>query len=229
MFYPLLTSAISYICRMDNVMLYTEQKWKQLTAFSKKEELKDKLWSEIVELYNGPYRFYHNLAHVASLFKWSEQYVDKLRSPLAVGFAILYHDIVYDTFKSNNEEESAAKAVEHLTELNVKRSIIEEVEAYILATKGHELLEADGNSNDISYFLDFDLSMLGSSWDEYEQYSHQIRKEYRQYPDAVYLPGRKNALKQLSDKDTLYFTADFRENLEPAARQNIFREMQLLT
>lgn len=214
---------------MENVLLYTEQKWKQLTSFSKKEDLKARLWNEIVDYYAEPYRFYHTLAHVAALFQWSEKYLPNLQNPAVVGFSILYHDIVYDTFKTNNEEESAGKAREHLQKLQVKASVIDSIEEFILATKMHSVPTESALQKDLSFFLDFDLAILGSGWDDYEEYSHLIRKEYRQYPDAVYNPGRKYALQKLSDKEPLYLTSDVQVLLEEPARNNLFREMQLLS
>lgn len=213
---------------MENDLLYTEQKWRQLTAFSRKEELKAQLWKEIVDYYSGPYRFYHTVEHIADLFRLSEKYLRNLESPAVVGFSILYHDMVYDTFKDNNEEESAAKAREHLQKLNVKADVINRIEACILATKTHTLPKSASQQSDISFFLDFDLAVLGGEWDSYEEYSQKIRKEYRQYPDAVYIPGRRNALEKLSEKEQLYFTSELQQSLEIPARNNLFREMQLL-
>ena len=213
---------------MENVLMYVNQKWNQLTSFSKKEDVKNELWRDIVEHHTGPYRYYHNLHHVARLFEWSETIMPQMKVPAVTGFAILYHDIVYDTFKDNNEEESAAVARDHMQRLQVKESVIQQVETYILASKKHELNSQNAFS-DLAWFLDLDLAILGAPWDEYEAYSEQIRKEYRQYPDAVYSPGRKNALEQLSEKEHLFFTSHFRDLLEAQARQNIFREIQLLS
>ncbi|MCY7422174.1 MAG: hypothetical protein LH478_10590 [Chitinophagaceae bacterium] len=214
---------------MENANKYTAEKWKQLTAFSKKEELKNKMWNSVVDHYNEPYRFYHTLNHVASLFEKSEHYMAQIESPATVGFAILYHDVVYDTFKDNNAEESALFARQQLSALNIKEAIIKDVETFILATKTHTLPEGYHLNNDLSLFLDLDLTILATSWDEYELYSEQIRKEYRQYPDVVYNPGRKHALEKLSKKEFVYFTPPIKEVLEPIARQNIFREIQLLS
>ncbi len=209
--------------------MYTRNKWAQLTAFSKKEELKAQLWNEIVECYTEPYRYYHTIEHVANLFKWSDKYLVSLENPAVVGFSILYHDIVYDTFKNNNEEESAAKAREHLQKLQVKSSVIDRVEGFILATKNHRIPDGATQEKDLSFFLDFDLAILGSGWDNYEEYSFKIRKEYRQYPDAVYNPGRRHALEKLSEKEHLFFTPEVKNELEEPARNNLFREMQLLS
>ncbi len=214
---------------MEQAMQYVAEKWDLLTSFSKKEELKNKLWKSIVDHYTEPYRFYHTLQHVASLFEKCGHYLDQLESPVTVAFAILYHDVVYDTFKDNNEEESALFARQQMTALNIKEAIIKDVEIFILATQTHTLPKGYHLNNDLSLFLDLDLTILATGWDEYELYSEQIRKEYRQYPDAVYNPGRKHALEKLSEKEYVYFTPPIHEELEPIARQNIFREIQLLS
>jgi predicted metal-dependent HD superfamily phosphohydrolase len=203
--------------------------WKQLTAFSKKEAIKAALWNDILDHYTEPYRFYHNIQHVAELFSWSERYLPQIEQPAVLGFAILYHDVVYDTFKDNNEEESAKLAREHLTTLLVKPAIIDKVESLILATKNHSLITNNGEAKDMALFLDFDLAMLGAEWDVYEEYSHKIRKEYRQYPDVVYNPGRKHALEKLMDSAQLYYTPEMDEMLGQKARNNMFREVQLLS
>ncbi len=98
-----------------------------------------------------------------------------------------------------------------------------------MASKPHDIINSKSQKNDLSLFLDFDLAILGSPWDEYEEYSQQIRKEYRQYPEAIYHPGRKNALEKLNEKEHIFFTPAFRDLLEAQARQNIFREIQLLS
>ena len=57
---------------MENIVDYVKEKWKQLTAFSKKEELKEQLWSEILYRYSEQHRRYHNLMsqHLQFISKW---------------------------------------------------------------------------------------------------------------------------------------------------------------
>lgn len=61
----------------------------------------------------------------------------------------------------------------------------------ILATKKHELLN---DSADLKLFLDFDLSILGTSAEVYQRYSQAIRKEYSWGPYFLYRKGRKKIL-----------------------------------
>ncbi len=214
---------------MNNAKLYTEEKWNILTSFSKKNDLKAGLWNEILERHSEPYRFYHTIGHVAAMFNLCDQYLSEVENPLAVGFAILYRNIVCDTFKNDNAEESAAIAKRHLMLLLVKPAIIKEVEQLILTAGQHVLPEEEAYSTDLPLFLDFDLAIMGEEWPKYELYMQQIRKEFRQYPDDTYNPGRKNALENLLKKETLFFTPLLREVFEPTARKNIFREIQLLS
>src|SRR3954451_19947230 len=122
---------------MENSIDYVKEKWNKLTSFSKKVDLKEQLWDEIVYRYSGQHRHYHNLNHIAHLFTLLDKYIDKITHPAVVGFAILYHDVVYDTYSTDNEEQSAAFAEEHLKQLNVNDRIIDHVKTFIEATKDH--------------------------------------------------------------------------------------------
>jgi predicted metal-dependent HD superfamily phosphohydrolase len=213
---------------MENVIEYLHPKWQQLTAFSKKEELKESLWNEIAEQYSESNRHYHNLNHIANLFSLFEKYVAEIKQPAIVGFAIFYHDIVYNTFREDNEEQSALKAREHLQQLNINKSLLQNIESFILATKDHEVPADFPFANDLSYFLDFDVAILGSKWEDYFRYSHNIRKEYGQFPDAVYKAGRKQALERLLNKQQFFYTPQLKEVYEENSRENINKELSLL-
>lgn len=213
---------------MEHDVEYILNKWQLLTAFSKKEALKTELWQQILQHYSEPHRHYHNLAHVAAMFKLGDQYIASLRNPAVVGFAIIYHDIVYNTAQDNNEEQSAAIARDHLSKLTVKASVIDLVEKFILATKTHSITEGFEQGNDLAYFLDFDLSVLGAHWDAYRDYSVNIRKEFSQYPDITYKTGRRHALIRLHKKEDLYFTSPFKDEFSSNARQNLHRELHTL-
>lgn len=213
---------------MEKILGYLEEKWKQLTAFSKKEEVKDKLWNEIVECYTEPKRYYHNLNHIGSLFELFERFMPHINQPAITGFSIFYHDIVYDTFRHDNEEKSAAKAREQLQQLNINRSLLHAIELFILATKTHDIPNGFPFKNDLSFFLDFDLSILGVKWEDYFMYSYNIRKEFNQYPDTAYKEGRRQALERIANKPFLFLTPQLQQLFEETARQNINKELSLL-
>ncbi len=213
---------------MQDVIEYLEMKWKQLTAFNSKEELKNGLWSEIVEHYTRRNRHYHNLNHLGNLFHLFEEHTAAVESPAAFGFAIFYHAIVYDTLRRDNEEQSAAKSRDHLQQLRLKASIIQDVITLILATKKHIVDNSSPIQKDVALFLDLDLVVLADEWDDYALYSKNIREEFSQHNDATFRVGRKHALQQILSKGSIYYSPHFRSVMEDKARQNLTREISLL-
>jgi predicted metal-dependent HD superfamily phosphohydrolase len=98
----------------------------------------------------------------------------------------------------------------------------------ILATKLHRIEALSDVQNDMALFLDLDMAVLSSPWEDYDIYRNNIRKEFKQYTDPVYKSGRKNALQQILSKGTIYLTSDFQSMMEDKARQNLNREISLL-
>ena len=139
-------------------------------------------------------------------------------------FTLFYHDVIYNSLKSNNEEKSAEFAIKRMQLLSVPEEIIKRCGNQILATKHHKVSE----DTDTNYFTDADLAILGSNWETYEQYYKNVRKEYAVYPSLVYNPGRKKALKHFLTMDNIFKTEYFHQKFEKAARENIQREIDLL-
>lgn len=213
---------------MENILDYVKEKWTQLTSFSKKEEVKEQLWKEIVNCYSGRHRHYHNLNHIAYLYTWLDEYIDKIINPAVIGFAILYHDVVHDADSLDNEDQSAEFAEAHLRQLNVNQGLINNTKTFIKATKDHRIPGGISLHNDLSFFLDFDMAILGVNEEMYKLYSEKIRQEYSIYPDPLYKAGRKLALQKVLALDNIFTTNKFREVMEQKARQNINRELSLL-
>jgi len=213
---------------MENILEYLEEKWKKLTAFSKKEETKEQLWEEIVYRYSGQHRHYHNINHIAHLFTWCDRFIDKVSNPAVMGFSILYHDVIYDTYRTDNEAQSAAFAESHLQQLNVNSVLIDNVKTFITAAKDHTIPAGFSLQNDLALFLDFDMTILGVDEEMYKMYSEKIRHEYSKYPDPVYKEGRKLALQKVLASENIFSTNDFKEAMEEKARENISREVSLL-
>jgi predicted metal-dependent HD superfamily phosphohydrolase len=187
----------------------------------------------IVELYDRLYfeysawkRHYHNLSHVYSLLKLSEQYRSELKNPFIVDLAIWFHDIVYDSSKKDNELQSAI-LFEELMQPFLTKEEIEQVKSLIMSTYGHKPLIPD--DIDHQYFLDFDLSILAADKETYNIYSDAIKDEYKSlFPFLVYKGGRKKVLQSFLDRKMLYFSQHFKEHCEPVARQNLQWEISML-
>ena len=212
---------------MEFVEEYLKDKWQQLTAFSGKEDIKNHLWDELLYRYTEAHRHYHNLNHLAYIFSLCDQYMNHIKNPAVVGFAIFYHDVVYDTYRQDNEAQSAEIAGAHLQRLKLNASIIDQVKTFILATKAHAIPADFAQKEDLSLFLDFDMAILAEDPPVYKLYSEKIRQEYAKYSNEIYNEGRKMALIKMLDS-TLYHTPLFKELREEKAKVNMREEISSL-
>ena len=191
------------------------------------------LWQDIAMRYNEPQRAYHSLQHIQQLFGQYDQVKGNLHEPHIIALAIYYHDVIYEPTRSDNELKSAEYAVESLTGyLNAEQC--QHIYALIMMTASHQVDKWSNETkerekySDAAYLLDMDLSILGSSWSEYEHYAHAVRQEYAHVSDDDYRVGRMAVLKELLAHPTLYLTDYYYERLEIQARKNIEHEIMLL-
>jgi predicted metal-dependent HD superfamily phosphohydrolase len=178
------------------------------------------MWNEVQKNYSKSNRHYHNLVHLNSMFTELKIQKNKFSNWDTIIFAIVYHDFVYNTLKSNNEQRSAEAAVKRLFNISFPDKLTAFCRHLILSTKKHELSDMETN-----LFTDADLSILGSESETYKLYSKQIRREYSIYPDIVYNPGRKKALTHFLKMDNIYKTKEFSDRYELNARTNIQTEI----
>lgn len=181
-------------------------------------------WTEIEKNYSGKGRYYHTLQHLDHLLNQLIAVKSEIKDWDVVLFTLYYHDIVYNSRKSDNEEKSAELAEERMKQISVPAEVIELCKKQILATKSH-LTAMDQDTN---YFTDIDLSILGQDWNTYSDYYKNVRKEYAVYPDFLYNPGRKKVLQHFLAMDRIFKTDLFHDKFELRARQNIQKEMELL-
>lgn len=185
----------------------------------------ERLWQEIEIHYSARGRYYHNLQHLKNMYGELLQCKNQIRDFDIVLFSMFYHDIIYKATAKDNEEKSADLAVKRMLETGCNNEITAKCKAHILATKNH------GNSNDTdtNLFTDADLSILGSTWEEYIKYSRQIRKEYSIYPDLIYKPGRRKVLEHFLEMKSIFKTPYFAEKYESQTRKNLISELELLS
>jgi predicted metal-dependent HD superfamily phosphohydrolase len=192
--------------------------------FTEDQQLINRLWQEIEIKYTEKGRHYHNLLHLENMFLELEGVKGDISNFTLVAFAVFYHDIIYDGTSKSNEEKSAATAEKRLAELGLSKEETTDVSIQILATKFHQKSE----NKDINYLVDADLSILGKDWKTYSDYTQKIRKEYSIYPDFLYKPGRKKALRHFLELESIFKTGYFKEEYEAQAKENIEKELQLL-
>jgi predicted metal-dependent HD superfamily phosphohydrolase len=185
--------------------------------------LAEPVLDELAGAYLQPARQYHTLDHIAALLRQLEEHKDGVIDHDAVALAILFHDVVYDPRRQDNEQRSAALARQRLTTLGFATALIDKVAAYIEATQhGHKVEIKDP---DLALLLDLDLSTLAAAPDAYRAYASAIRREYAHVPDAFYRGGRRQILEGFLARQQIYHTERFRTLWEARARANMSEEI----
>jgi len=193
--------------------------------YSTDSVLTDAFFEELLKKYTSSRRHYHNLVHLNHLLQLSQQYQAQLRDKDLVDFAIFYHDIIYNVLRKDNEERSAILAVKRLKYLGLPDQKIHSIKLFIEATQTHIIPATMENTTDLSFFLDFDMSILATGWPEYQEYANQVRREYRVYPDKLYNAGRKQFLEKSLQSPAIFHTPLFKDLYEARARANMEKEL----
>jgi predicted metal-dependent HD superfamily phosphohydrolase len=195
-----------------------------LTNYTDNALLTNELWTEIEKNYTNKKRHYHTLQHLDNLLAHLTEVKDDIQNWETILFTLYYHDIVYNSLKSNNEEKSAELAEKRMRQISVSPDKIKLCKEQILATKSH----IKSTDSDTNYFTDIDLSVLGQPWETYSDYYKNVRKEYSIYPDFLYNPGRKKVLNHFLTMDRIYKTEFFHSKFEIQAKQNLINELNIL-
>ena len=187
------------------------------------------LWQDIAIRYNEAQRAYHSLQHIEQLFAQFKQIKHVLNESHIIALALFYHDVIYAPTRSDNELKSAEYAVEALRPY-LSAEQCQHIYALIMMTANHKLAECSNAQKnfDAAYLLDMDLSILGASWTDYEQYAQAVRQEYAHVSNPDYRDGRRAVLTELLAHPKLYLTDYYYDRLEKQARQNIKREIKIL-
>jgi predicted metal-dependent HD superfamily phosphohydrolase len=210
----------------DGLLANLHADWRRLLSKSGADPAEgERVFSELIDAYRGPWRFYHNLDHVCYVLAAVTAQARRARDLAALCFAAWFHDAVYDSRAPDNEERSAAWAERALTGLGVAAATIETVWRLILLTKTHR---AEPNDNDGGIFLDADLIILGMPASVYRDYARAIRQEYAWVPDETYCTGRARVLRSFLERDRIYVTAEVHETCEEQARENLRAELHEL-
>lgn len=181
----------------------------------------------LLRAYAEPHRHYHTLTHVADLLQLLDEQggaADKV----ALTLAILFHDVIYDPARQDNEAASAKLAVKLLTPLGLPGECVAKVERHILATQHNASPPSDADSA-LHLMLDLDLSILASPPARYSAYAQAIRQEYFDVPEDLYRRGRRRVLEGFLARPQVYRTERLRALWEAPARANLAREIAELT
>jgi predicted metal-dependent HD superfamily phosphohydrolase len=178
-------------------------------------------YHQLIDAYSEKYRKYHNLSHLCSVLARLDEVKHLTEKKDEIELALWFHDAVYQPFSKSNESDSAEWARKFLDENDMTEQVQELVHRLVLATSHSSVLKSD----DEKLIVDVDLSILGTSKDQYAQFETGVRSEYRQVPSSVYARGRKAVLKGFLQRDRIYSSEPFYEAFERQARNNLESEL----
>jgi predicted metal-dependent HD superfamily phosphohydrolase len=181
----------------------------------------------LVAAYSAPERRYHNLEHLADMFRVADRLAPVVDDPAALHLAIWFHDAVYDSRAKDNERRSGELAVDLLGPVGVPGATIERVVGMVWAT-AHAGDDGPPALRDTQALLDADLAILGASEERYARYTRDIRSEYLWVPDAEYRAGRAAVLERFLARPRVYHTALMYDEGEQRARANLRAELASL-
>jgi predicted metal-dependent HD superfamily phosphohydrolase len=182
-------------------------------------------FTDLRERYESSDRHYHTLDHIRAVLD-AVCRLGATEEMSALLLAAWFHDAIYDSHASDNEERSAAFARRALQSLGVVEVSLREIERLILLTKNHSPSPDDLLGQ---ILVDADLAVLGAPEAEYDAYARAIRKEYAWVPDEDYRAGRRGVLEHFLHRPRIYWTASMFAEAEGAARRNLRREIEWLS
>jgi predicted metal-dependent HD superfamily phosphohydrolase len=177
--------------------------------------------------YGEPWRTYHNLNHITTMisdyFEWREALHSGIFE-IESFIAILFHDIIYDVTRQDNEVRSA-DLFDRMYDTCFYRVAADEVIRLILATQhAGDLAHASEREQFIA-----DLGLLGLSAPPSEVASNSdlIEQEYMQvYTKEQYFRGRMKFLNTMLIRPKVYYIFTNRNKI---VKENIIKEMWRLT
>jgi predicted metal-dependent HD superfamily phosphohydrolase len=187
-----------------------------------------RLRDRLIEAYGDPGRGYHDLRHLREVLGHLD---GLLRQPvassvdrLAVVLAAWFHDAVYDG-GPDDEERSAALAEASLPQVGLAPAVVAEVARLVRMTRDHR---PDPGDRAGAVLCDADLAILASSPERYDEYVHDVRREYASLDETTFRRGRAAVLRALLSAPSLFHTPAAQEEWERAARANVTRELAAL-
>ncbi|GGL34045.1 hypothetical protein GCM10012283_15630 [Phycicoccus endophyticus] len=188
--------------------------------------------ADLARRWREPHRHYHGVTHLGEVLAA----VDRLARAEHLGpegrdaarLAAWFHDAVYSvTDPEGNERASADLAGHVLTGLGAEDVLVGRVGTLVLDTARHEL-PADPPDPARPVLHDADLWVLAAPVARFDAYCAQVRAEYAHLAAPVYAAGRTRVLRPLLARRHVFRTPYARGRWEPAARENLARELTRL-
>jgi predicted metal-dependent HD superfamily phosphohydrolase len=192
-------------------------------AFKRAHE-SDLTFEMLTTMYGHPPRAYHNLGHIGQVLTAYDGVRGLAEEKDCVEFALWLHDCVFVPERSDNEERSADAAAMIAGLLGCKPEFTQRVRELIAVTRHNE----EPARGDTALMADLDLTVLAAAPADYDAYRRAIHEEYAWAGEELFKNGRMAFLNRMLEKDRIYTTDWFRDELEERARANMERELDEL-
>lgn len=151
-------------------------------------------YNMLLDMWNESHRYYHNQTHLIDLVDQINESQSELTQNEYEKLMItaLFHDIIYDP-KRNDNEEMSAEFFESKCYDN-KRKDIQHIKQMIIDTKTHETTDKLSKK-----FSDMDMSIVESDIDKLIEWESGISKEYEMFGE-MYKPERIKFLEKMMNK-----------------------------
>jgi predicted metal-dependent HD superfamily phosphohydrolase len=196
-------------------------------------ETVDDVGGDLLRRWHEPHRRYHDATHLSEVLAAVDRLcaaggVNRVDGSVAA-LAAWFHDAVYVVDPAeNNEAESARLAARQLERLAVDPVLAQRVVDVVLDTASHDLTPQASADPARVVVHDADLWVLSAPVARFDEYCVQVRQEYAQVPAALYATARAGVLRPFLVRDHVYRTTHARTEWEPAARENLARELTRL-
>jgi predicted metal-dependent HD superfamily phosphohydrolase len=194
--------------------------WRQLGVSGADEEL----FRQLVACYSEPHRKYHTMQHLNECFAHLESVRLFAERAGEIELALWFHDAIYDTRRTDNEERSAEWARESAVAAGLSGDQASRIYQLVIATK-HDAIPV---GRDAAILVDIDLAILGSDEARFDEYEVQVREEYSWVPEPLFRKERRRILQEFASRQSIYSADYFQVEYEARARNNITRSLARL-
>jgi predicted metal-dependent HD superfamily phosphohydrolase len=150
---------------------------------------------EILERWSEPHRAYHGPAHLADLLAQIKRHVElTVREREILTLAAIFHDIIYNPRRSDNEAQSAELFLNSVA-MDKDNADIQEIATIIRDTKDHV-----PSTHLSTIFSHMDMDVVRRPYEELLKWEAGIRHEYKHVPGIAYVVVRARFLGQMIKK-----------------------------
>ncbi|XP_073999229.1 uncharacterized protein [Rhodnius prolixus] len=213
-------------------MSLIEDVWSNLTRDL--PEQKHEWWDKIVANLSQSQRKYHNLELLQFKLYLYQSVKHLIQNTQSMEYALFFSYYEYDP----RSADSYLKNIEHFKQfaldccVPLESKLVCEVVSLLECTSSHmteeHMTAGVVGKLDKHYFLDLDMSVLGSPPEEYQSYAERVRLEYGFFDKSAYNSLRVKVLQSFLQIPNIFATEEFRSRFEDQARKNIQKEISLL-